>query len=117
LFVTLAKKSAWICCQLKVDGRSRAEEIIPWSDQNREEVLTDTAAAQINDARVANMKGLGNAFDNDESTSSKWLRIKDFLQRNLRDRPRFGWLRHDGYVGINSRHRRWQFASNSTQAR
>jgi hypothetical protein len=23
-----------------------AEEIIPWSDQNREEVLTDTAAAQ-----------------------------------------------------------------------
>jgi hypothetical protein len=67
--------------------------------------------------RVANMKGLGNAFDNDESPSSAWLRIKDFLQRNLRGRPRFGWLRHHGYIGISSRHRRWQFASNSAQAR
>jgi len=50
--------------------------------------------------RVANMKGLGNAFDNDASRSSMWLRTKDFLHCDLRGRNWFGWFRDHGFAGV-----------------
>src|SRR4030088_2546831 len=58
LFVTSVQKSASICDQFKVDRRTRAAELIQCVTR-KEEVLTDTIAAQINDAAgLQRLKGL-----------------------------------------------------------
>ena len=86
------------------------------TQSNREEVLTDAIAAQINDAGE-NTKGPGHAIGNDDVRSSNWLRIKDFQQCDLPSRNLFDWLRHGGFAGVGSRYRSRQFAPATTQTR
>jgi len=61
------------------------------------------------------MKGLGNAIDNDDLRSSKWLRIEVFQRHGLRGPNWFGWFRDDGFVGF----RQWsqQLAPATAQAK
>jgi hypothetical protein len=66
--------------------------------------------------RAANRKGLGNAISNDDSRSSKWLRTKDFLSRDLRHRLGPGCLRHVSFAGFGACDPTHQFTPASIQA-
>jgi hypothetical protein len=67
--------------------------------------------------RRENMKGLGNAIDNDDSHSSTRLCIKDFQRHGLRGHNWFGRFRDHSLAGVGSRYRSQQFPPATTQAR
>jgi hypothetical protein len=93
-----AQNSLTLANNLKLTIESNGR-IYSGTELDREEVLTDTTAAHINDT-AAGYERAAHAINNDDSRSSNWLRTKDFQRLGLRGHDWFGWFRDNDFAGV-----------------